>query len=285
MPVVLNSLKINAAVAALVKERKPHSFDGFIDSTGKFIAVATTIGVNYNPANTKITAENLILKKAELTTLVNASKSSVDTEKQNIIDFNVAYSIMPALTSDSLNAFKASENILPAQVKIASSNAKKVRGERIIPIKKVAVVEIETETIVDSGDKALNALRRKSVSFQKFGVRLGNFFTHINYIGSVVNYNTNEERLKSEALLAYYESLKVLSATLKASQAATNATRDARNEGFFNNVTGGRILFSQAKKAIASQKGGLKSATYKSIKGLPFPNLIKKSDRTATTDY
>jgi len=283
MTVVLNSLKINAAVAAIVKVRKPHSFDGFIDSTGKFIAVATTMGVNYNPANTKITIANLILKKAELTTLVNASKSSVDTEKQNIIDFNVAYNLMPALTSDSLNAFRASENILPAQVKIASSNAKKVRGERIIPIKKV--VEIETETIVDSGDKALNALRHKSVSFQKFGVRLGNFFTHINYLGSVANYNTNEERLKAEALLAYYESLKVLSATLEASQAATNATREARNEGFFNNVTGARILFSQAKKTIASQKGGLKSATYKSIKGLPFPNLIIKSDRTATTDY
>ena len=283
MTIVRKSLKINAAVAAVVKEHKPHSYDGFIDSTGKFIAVVTTMGVNYNPANTKITEEKLIHKKAELSTLVNANKSAVDTEKQNIIDFNSSYHLMVALTSDSLNAFRASEDILPAQVKIASSNAKKVRGERIIPIKKVPVVE--NEIIADSGDNALNALRRKSVSFQKYGVRLGNFFTHINYIGSVTNYNTNEERLKADALLEYYESLKVLSAALNASQAATNATREARDEGFFNNVTGGRILFSQAKKAIATKPGGLKSSAYKSVKGLPFPNLVKKSDRTDTTDY
>ena len=282
MVIVKKSIKINAAVTAVVRERKPHSFDGFTTNGASLLAVIESMGTGYDPANTKIIKVQLIIILALISKLVNETKVAVDIEKQNLIDFNTQYDMMASITTDSAMAFRATEDILPAQVKICNNNAKKVRGTRIIPINKVVPVVIDPT--MDSQDAELNSLRHNSVSFQTFGIRLGNFFTHIKYIDSVTIYATNEARLKSAAMLAYYDSLKLLMKTLEESIATTNSKRAERNEAFFNNTTGARFLFTQTKNAIAS-KEGLKGANYKKVKGLSFGNLIKKSLRTSTTNY
>lgn len=282
------SARLSVKAAATVTEHKPNSFDGFIGRGGDLLAVLEAMGLSYNPANTNITKAKITLKQAELSTLVSNVKTSADIEKQNIIDYNEGYVFMAAYTTDSLNAFRGSEGILAAQVKIAENGAKKVRGTRINPIGKIVpiieVIPIVEEAIDESDDSILDKIRHNSVSFQKFDVRLGNFFTYINYIASVTNYKTNETRLKAPALLAYYESLKVLRSDMKNSSATTNELRSDRNEGFFNNTTGARFLYSQVKSTIASTKG-LTGANYRKVKGLSFANLIEKAKRTPTTNY
>ncbi len=286
MVIVRNSIKTNAAVKAAVlasvKRTNPNSFDGFVGRGASMIAVIETMGVEYDPANTKITLVNLKLKQTSISAQVNDAKGAKDDEKQNIIDFNVEYKMMTAITTDSLNAYRASEDVLPEQLKIAGNNAKRVRGTRIIALPKAPPVVVEP--IESSGDAALDAMRRNSVSFQKFDVRLGSFYTHIKYLEGVGNYDTNEARLKATALMTYYASLVTLRHTMEGSASNTNSKCNTRNEGLFSNTTGARLLYSQAKQAIAS-KNGLTGSIYRQVKGLSFPNLIKISLRTPTTNY
>ena len=148
----------------------------------------------------------------------------------------------------------------------------------------VKPVEPIVDGSADVSGSELNTIRRKSVSFQEFGIRQGSFFDMMTYITSQSCYATNDAEYKAEALTTYYESLGTANTDAENAIAATNDARRLRNESFFNNTTGARFIYTQTKKYIAS-KFGFKSAENQKVKGLPFPNLIKKSLRTPTTNY
>lgn len=277
------------------KERKPRSFDGEIDSGVKLIATITAMGDSYNPVNINISKENVIVVQANITAMNNASVNATNDEKQLLIDRTEGFNMIDVMATDSLNALKSSEKVEEAQITNASHMVARIRGKHITPIKIVPPVDealsatdkSTTDEVLssDSGDADLNQVRHKSVSFQKMGVKLGSLFTLISYYKSLSSYQTNEVRLKIEALFIFYNNLMDLNAAAENAIAITNNARDARNEAFFNNVTGARYLYTQVKKYIASTAGGTKSSYYKLVKGLPFPNLIIRKLRTATTNY
>ena len=294
MPVVLNSLKTNAAVAAIIKVHKPRSFDGIVNSGVIAMATLKTMGILYDPANTKITFIMMTTKQAEIITKNNAEKDAVSSEKQLLIDRNAGFKLINIIATGSLNTLKSSDGVTPPQVVIASHLVTKVRGGRIKALKNPLPAE-ETPTVEDTttveaivnvaaGDAELNTFRHNSVSFQKMGIKLGNLFTLLSYYKTLSCYQSNDDKLTIEGLFAFYDSLMLLNSTAEEAIAITNKAREARNESFFNNTTGARFLYTQVKKYIATT-AGTKSANYKLVKGLPFPNLIVKKLRTATTNY
>ena len=264
------------------------------------MSLLKTMGIVYDPANTNISFAMMTTKQAEIITKNNAEKDAVSSEKQLLIDRNVGFKLINIIATGSLNTLKSSAGVMPPQVVIASHLVTKVRGGRIIALKNPLPVEetsnvedtpnVEETPIVEaivnvaSGDAGLNNLRRNSVSFQKMGIKLGNLFTLLSYYKSLTCYQSNDDKFTIEGLFAFYESLMLLNSTAEEAIAITNKAREARNESFFNNTSGARFLYTQVKKYVATT-AGTKSANFKLVKGLPFPNLIVKKLRTATTSY
>jgi len=275
---------ISAEIAAVKKLHKHNSFDGYIGNGDKLIAALGVLGIDYDPANPNITLDNLILVQKMILDDNNKVISTINPEKTTQLARQTGYDFMSAYTTDALNAFKASEGVTPAQILIAINLAKGVFSIRIIAIKSDPAQSTDASGVVTSGDAEINAIRRNSVSEQQFSGRAGNFFKFITYLKGQIAYNPNELRLTIASLTAYYNSLSPLNVAAEAAIFATNMARKKRNLSFFENTKGSRFLYTQAKKYVAS-RFGIKSAEYKEIKGLPFPNLIKKKDRTPETMY
>ncbi len=285
MVVIKNSLKINAAVAAIVKkERKPHSFSGFISSGTKLIAEITAMGIDYNPANTDITLVNINLIQLGIVSLNNKEVTVADLEKEFLLNRNGRYKEMPTMRTGLLNAFKTCKDVTKEQILIATNKGKKGSGIRIKSLKVVPLLAALIDGSADVIGSEINAIRRNSVSFQEFGEQTGSFFDMMTYITSQGCYITNEEQYKKETLTIYYESLGTLNSAAENAISDTNKARKLRNEAFFNNTTGARFIYTQAKSYIAG-KFGFKSAENQKVRKLPFPNLISKKLRTPTTNY
>jgi hypothetical protein len=275
---------ISAEIAIVKKVRKHHSFDGYIGNGDKLIAALGVLGIEYDPANPNISLAKLIQVQKQILTDNNNVTATINPEKETQLARQEAYDLMKAFTTDALNAFKASEGVTPAQILIAINLAKGVFSIRIISIKSDPVQATDGSGVVTSSDAEVNAIRRNSVSEQQFSGRTGNFFKFVTYLSGQTAYNPNELRLTIASLMAYYNSLAPLNVAAEAAIFATNLARKKRNLSFFENTKGSRFLYTQAKKYVAS-RFGIKSAEYKEIKGLPFPNLIKKKDRTPETMY
>jgi len=106
---------------------------------------------------------------------------------------------------------------------------------------------------------------------------------YLTYLSGQLNYDTNNERLKIITMKVYQESLPLLNSTAEAAIYTSNKVSGIRNETFFNNTNGARFIYGQVKDYFASF--GSKSVENKMVKSLPFPNLIKKANRTTTTNY
>ena len=275
---------ISAEIDVAKKERKHHSFDGYIGNGDKLIAALGVLGIDYDPANPNISLEKLLLVQKQILEDNNNVTSTINPEKETQLARQLAYDLMQALTTDALNAFKASEGVTPAQILIAINLAKGVFSIRIISIKNDPAQSTDASGVVTSGDAEINAIRRNSVSEQQFSGRAGNFFKFTTYLKGQTAYNPNELRLTIASLMEYYNSLSPVNIAAEAAIFATNLARKKRNLSFFENTKGSRFLYTQAKKYVAS-RFGIKSAEYKEIKGLPFPNLIRKINRTPETSY
>ena len=285
MVVVLNSLKTNAVIAAIVKkERKSHSFAGFIGNGTILIADIGAMGIDYNPANTDITLVNINLIQTSLVNTDNKEVTVAALEKPFLLARNSAYKEMPAKRTGLLNAFKSCKGVTPEQILIAINKGKKGSGTRIKSIKIVPALADLADGSADVTGSEINVIRRNSVSFQEFGEQTGSFFAMMTYITTQDCYDTNEDQYKKEALTTYYETLSPLNLAAEKAISATNDARKLRNEAFFNNTTGARFIYTQAKKYIAG-KYGFKSAENQKVRKLPFPNLIPKKYRTPTTTY
>ena len=285
MVVILNSLKVNAAIAAIVKkERKSYSFAGFIGNGSKLTAEIISMGIGYNPANANISLVNINLIQTSLVNTDNKEVTVADLEKSFLLARNSAYKEMPTKRTGLLNVFKSCKDVTPEQILIATNKGKKGSGTRIKSIKTVAAIAALVDGSADVTGSEINIVRRNSVSFQEFGEQTGSFFDMMTYITTQDCYDTNEDEYTKEALTAYYETLGPLNLEAEKAISATNNARKLRNEVFFNNTTGARFIYTQAKKYIAG-KFGFKSAENQKVRKLPFPNLIPKKLRTPTTTY
>ncbi len=282
--IIKTAAMISAEIAAVNKLIKHHSFIGYLGNGDKLIAALGVLGIDYDPSNPNISLANLTLVQKKILDDNNNVTSTINPEKETQLARQAAYDLMSALTTDALNAFKASEGVTPAQVKIAISLAKGVFSIRIIPIKSTPVQSTDPTTVTISLDAEINAIRHNSVSEQQFSGRAGNFFKFITYLKGQIAYIPNELRLTIVNLMEYYNSLSPLNVAAEAAIFTTNLARKKRNLSFFENTSGSRFLYTQAKKYVAS-RFGVKSAEYKEIKSLPFPNLIRKINRTPETSY
>ena len=249
-------------------------------------AAIVTLDAKYDPVNTDISKENIIIVQAAITKAQKDVMDSINPEKEALIARNAAYVLMSTMATDSLRVFKSSKGVTPAQVKLATNFAKKVHSVRIKPIKKTPVV-ITTDSVdakvLTAEEAEIVQLRHNSISEQQFEGRSGNLLAYLTYLSGQLNYATNNERLKITTMMDYQESLPLLNSTAEATIFGTNKVRGIRNETFFNNTSGARFLYTQVKDYFASF--GTKSVENKMVKGLPFPNLIKLANRTPTTNY
>jgi len=275
---------VSATQLKVKKETKPRSFDGFIGSVDTLIAAFSILGIDYDPSNPNIAYDKLLIKQKDIIYDNNMVFITINPEKETQLARQTAYDLMASLTTDSLNSFKSSEGVTMSQIQIAINLAKGVFSIRIIPLKASPSSTSDDTTLETIAETEINAIRHNSVSEQQFSGRAGNFFKYITYLNGQTGYAPNEIRLTIISLMAYYESLSPLNIAAEAAIFATNIARKKRNLSFFENTTGARFLFTQAKRYVAS-KFGVRSAEYKAIKSLPFPNLILRKNRTPETMY
>jgi len=268
---------ISAEIATVKKMRKPHSYDGFIGSGGKLAVGVKGMDVKYNPINEDLTLENINIVLDKITTDNENVSILVTPNKEALLARNDSYDEMPERVLGALNVFRSSKDVTPAKILISENLAKKVFGTRIIPIKKTSAPSTDA-TDATTEESELDIIKRNSVSHQQFESRSGNYFKFTAYTCNDVCYKTNDLRYKPEAMKAYYETLKPINDTAEETSNAITSARDVRIDSYFDNTKGARFIFNQVKKYVASTYG-TKSAEYKIVKGLPFPNLIAKTKR------
>jgi len=281
MVIVRNSLKTDAAVKAIVatvKEHKPRSYAGFLGNFSKLITACQAIGIPYDPDNPMLAITQLILL---LATITNANKNVVDLMtpyKAALLARNYAYELMSAYKTQILNALKASKDVTPAQVLIATNFGKKVDGIRIKSIKVVPGVAEEAIVETTVTDVELERVEHNSVSFQRFEIRMNNFLIFFTYVTGLACYTPKKEMLQLAAIQEYYDTLPILN---NAAQLATNAivlARQARDVAFFDEKIGARHIGTQVKDYISGDFT-TKSKEYKMVKGLAFIDLRRKNDK------
>ena len=284
MVIVRNSLKTDAAVktiVATVKEHKPRSYAGFLGNFAKLITACQAIGIPYDPDNPMLAITQLLLL---LATITNTNKKVVDLltpYKAALLARNYAYELMSAYKTQILNALKASKDVTPEQVLIAVNYGKKVDGIRIKSIKIVKGEEaiVETEVVETATNEVeLERVEHNSVSFQRFEIRMNNFFIFFKYVTGLDCYSPKKEMLQLAAIQVYYDSLAGLNSE---AQLATNAmvlARQTRDVAFFDEKTGARHIGTQVKDYISGDFT-TKSKEYKMVKGLAFIDLRRKNDK------
>ena len=284
MVIVRNSLKTDAAVkviVATVKEHKPRSYAGFLGNFAKLITACQAIGIPYDPDNPMLAITELILL---LATITNTNKKVVDLltpYKAALLARNYAYELMSAYKTQILNALKASKDVTPEQVLIAVNYGKKVDGIRIKSIKILKGEEaiVETEVVETATNEVeLERVEHNSVSFQRFEIRMNNFFIFYKYVTGLDCYSPKKEMLQLAAIQEYYDSLAGLNSE---AQLATNAmvlARQTRDVAFFDEKTGARHIGTQVKDYISGDFT-TKSKEYKMVKGLAFIDLRRKNDK------
>ena len=284
MVIVRNSLKTDAAVkviVATVKEHKPRSYAGFLGNFAKLITACQAIGIPYDPDNPMLAITELILLLATITDTNKMVVELMTPYKAALLARNYAYKLMSAYKTQILNALKASKDVTPEQVLIAVNYGKKVDGIRIKSIKILKGEEaiVETEVVETATNEVeLERVEHNSVSFQRFEIRMNNFFIFYKYVTGLDCYSPKKEMLQLAAIQAYYDSLAGLNSE---AQLATNAmvlARQTRDVAFFDEKTGARHIGTQVKDYISGDFT-TKSKEYKMVKGLTLADLRDKEDK------
>ena len=256
------------------KEHGSRSFPGFLGSGDTLIQAIKSFGVSWNPANELLTLANLIVTQKNIQIENDSLNALINPGRVAILARVTSFDLIPVYKTGILSALKSSQNVTSGEILTATNLGKKVVGGRVKAKKNTPVPS--TEDAISESE--LDAIVYHSVSHQEYVIITDSFKTFFTYSTGLAHYKTNEEHLQIEQILEFYDTLPLLNNAADLAISNIALGRQSRNKAFFNDVDGARVVYNQVKEMVKS-KYGTKSAEYKLVKGLAFPNLILKKNR------
>jgi hypothetical protein len=205
---------------------------------------------------------------------VDALQSLLANGKQRMADFNIAlspYKIAAAeretafeplnkFTTRLVNSLKATDT--SAQMdNTVKSIARKIKGERATPKKKVVAVQ-QGET-ADVDEKEI------SVAQTSYNNRLENFSKLFVQLQNIPEFRPNELELQPQAIKAFYDNMVEKNNTAILTTVALSNARIARNKVLYEPITGMLDIAFDTKVYIKSLYGA-RSPQYKQVGGIQF---------------
>ena len=217
------------------------------------IDILAEMGNLYNPANQTIALSNLKGLNEKLQKNHEEYKEVTSFFKKAVPKRAMLYEPMNKLGTRFLNAFKAFNFGKQIDNTMISYN-KKLRGQRIVKLKKKNIEEEETQTI--------------SVAQTSYDSKAETFDEMIKYAEAIPEYKPNEEDLKTESLDAYYKQIMVANKETSQLSAKMITGRVKRDELLYDGEENVIELMRTVKKYLKSVKGG--EEYYKKIVKLKF---------------
>jgi len=205
---------------------------------------------------------------------VEALKSLLANGKQRMADFNIALSPfkmavaeretafepLDKFTTRLVNALKATDT--SAQMdNTVQSIARKIKGERATPKKKVLAVQQGETTAV--GEKEISAAQTS------YDNRLENFRKLFVQLQNIPQFQPNEADLQPEAIKAFYDNMVAKNNAAILTTVALSNARIARNKVLYEPITGMLDIAFDTKVYIKSLYGA-SSPQYKQVGGIQF---------------
>ena len=217
-------------------------------------------GDTYNPskASIKLAAMQTLLTNAK--NVVSVVNSSLPANKHAINAREEAFIPLSKLTTRVLNALKVSD-ASEQLINDAKTLVRKLQGTRA----KEKKTDEELQTLAADGKETKNI----SASQMGYDNRLDNFDKFIKLIASVPSYKPNEADLKTTALTALYNDLKIKnSAVITAAIPLSNARITRDDVLYKENI--GLVDIALDSKLYVKSVFGTSSPQYKQISGLKF---------------
>jgi hypothetical protein len=205
---------------------------------------------------------------------VDALQSLLANGKQRMADFNIAlspYKIAAAeretafeplnkFTTRLVNSLKATDT--SAQMdNTVKSIARKIKGERATPKKKVVAVQ--------QGETADVSEKEISVAQTSYNNRLENFSKLFVQLQNIPEFRPNELELQPQAIKAFYDNMVEKNNTAILTTVALSNARIARNKVLYEPITGMLDIAFDTKVYIKSLYGA-RSPQYKQVGGIQF---------------
>lgn len=234
-------------------------------SLESLITSITAFGPSYNPSkeSIKIPALEAVLTttKQSLTavSMAQAAYSNAVAARET------AFESFGKLVTRVNNALKASDTTQQVN-ESALTIVRKLQGRRAGA--KPTAAQIKA---FEAEGKEINQISTSQMSFDS---RLENFDRLIQFLGSVPQYNPNEEDLKIESLTALYSDLKAKNSDVLTATVQLDNARIQRNEVMYKPATGLVYVAFDTKFYIKSVFGAT-SPYYKQVSKIEFKALDK----------
>ena len=217
------------------------------------IDILAEMGSLYNPANQTIALSNLKGLNEKLQKNHDEYKEVTSLFKHAVPKRAMLYEPMNKLGTRFLNAFKAFNFGEQIDNTMISYN-KKLRGQRIVKLKKKNIEEEETQTI--------------SVAQTSYDSKAETFDEMIKYAEAIPEYKPNEDDLKTESLDNYHK--QIMAANKETSQLSAKMItgRGKRDELLYDGEENVIDLMRTVKKYLKSVEGA--EEYYKKIVKLKF---------------
>ena len=217
------------------------------------IDILLEMGELFNPGNEDISIASLQVVNAKLQDNHEKLKEMTPLFKLAVAERVMLYAPMNKLATRFLNAFKAFEFGDQIDAGMISLN-KKLRGQRIVKLKKKKVEEEETETI----STAQTSYDNKAETFDEM----------IKYAKAVTAYKPNEEDMKTANLADYHKEIMKANKKNSTLSAAIITVRKNRDEILYDDEKNVIERMRTLKKYLKSLKGA--EEYYKRIVKLQF---------------
>jgi hypothetical protein len=226
----------------------------------KMISYVSSYGEAYNPANPTIATPQLQALLDGYNAVLLRVDDSYSMLTNAIIARETVFIPLSKYVTKVMNAL-SSLNVSVNTVESARSFVRKIRGERVSPVK----TEEEIAALKSEGID----VKQISVSQMSYDSRLGNFQRFITLLESIPEYSPNEGYLKTEGLQMYYADLKNKNGDAIEAYTELSNARIARDRLVF---IGNTSLMETARnvKSYVRSVFGATSPEYKQISALKF---------------
>ncbi|MEI6822631.1 MAG: hypothetical protein WCL51_11920 [Bacteroidota bacterium] len=263
-----------------------YSERGYLANSTNFGTIKGKVKVllKYDPVNSIITIVNIDAKNTALKAIL-ASK----TQKIGVYTFQVAGRQVKFEDVDSkatrIGGAFASCDVSAKDILIVHNQVKRIRGERILALKKIVTPTVTPETDTPTTDTTSTPIENiaaaaattttHSVSHVSFSNLVSALLILITLLEASTEYDTNVDDLKLPALKLWVKDLETVSISTDAAHNDIVAVDVERDDLFYDAKDSGLNMVQKIKAEVLASYGAT-SKEYKEIKAIPFIDNRRK---------
>ena len=226
----------------------------------ELVTYAVSYNQEYNPSRESLRVDalqRLLVSAKHCLTDYNIALSPF---KMAVAERETAFEPLNKFTTRLVNALKATDTSTQMDNTVQSI-ARKIKGERATPKKKVmAVQQGETADVIE---------KEISVAQTSYNNRLENFSKLFVQLQNIPQFKPNEVELQPKAIKAFYDNMVEKNNAARRTAVALSNARIARNKVLYEPITGMLDIAFDTKVYIKSLYGA-RSPQYKQVGGIQF---------------